>query len=57
MVGVPGHVVQEQRQMQNALAHDKLPDPVAEAIRLVLSEQSKLAERVKSLEHSANISS
>jgi len=57
VVGVPGHVVQDQRQMQNDLAHDKLPDPVAEAIRLVLSEQSKLAERVKSLEQNAHISS
>jgi serine O-acetyltransferase len=56
VVGVPGHVVQEQRQTQSDLAHDKLPDPVAEAIRLVLSEQSKLAERVKSLEQSAHIS-
>lgn len=57
VVGVPGHVVQEQRQLQSDLAHDKLPDPVAEAIRLVLSEQSKLAERLKSLEHSAHIPS
>jgi serine O-acetyltransferase len=56
VVGVPGHVVQEQRQTQSDLAHDKLPDPVAEAIRLVLPEQSKLAERVKSLEQSAHIS-
>jgi len=33
------------------LEHDKLPDPVAAAISLVLSEYSVLSERLKKLEH------
>ena len=32
------------------LEHGKLPDPVAEAIRLVLREQEKIQERLKQLE-------
>ena len=32
------------------LEHGKLPDPVAEAIRLVLMEQERLGERLKRLE-------
>ena len=37
------------------LEHGKLPDPIAEAIRLVLSEQEKLRERLKRLENSSGI--
>jgi serine O-acetyltransferase len=33
------------------LEHGRLPDPVAEAIRLVLKEQDKLEERLKRLEN------
>ncbi len=32
------------------LEHGKLPDPVAEAIRLVLRERERLGERLKRLE-------
>jgi len=36
-----------------ALEQGKLPDPVAEAIRLVLKEQDKLEERLRKLESSS----
>ena len=50
VVGIPGRVVEERRQHLLDLEHGKLPDPVAEAIRLVLKEQDKLEERLKKLE-------
>jgi serine O-acetyltransferase len=56
VVGVPGHIVEEHRKMALDLEHGKLPDPVAEAIRLVLHEQTKLEERLKKLEQSSGIS-
>lgn len=37
------------------LEHGKLPDPVAEAIRLVLKEQDKLEERLRKLESSSGM--
>jgi serine O-acetyltransferase len=55
VVGVPGHVVEEHRKIAVDLEHGKLPDPVAEAIRLVLTEQTKLEERLKKLEKSSGI--
>lgn len=55
VVGVPGHIVEEHRKMVVDLEHGKLPDPVAEAIRVVLSEQSKLEERLAKLEKSSGI--
>jgi len=55
VVGVPGHIVEEHRKMVVDLEHGKLPDPVAEAIRLVLNEQTKLEERLKKLEKSSGI--
>lgn len=57
VVGVPGRIVEEQHEPKIALDHNRLPDPVAEAIRLVLDEHDKLAERVKQLEASAGITS
>ena len=55
VVGVPGRIVEEQHETRIVLDHNRLPDPVAEAIRLVLAEHDKLAERVKNLEASAGI--
>ncbi|MBN1375325.1 MAG: serine O-acetyltransferase [Dehalococcoidia bacterium] len=57
VVGVPGRIVEEQRAAKIELDHDRLPDPVAEAIRLVLAEQDKLAERIKQLENAAGVTS
>ena len=50
VVGVPGRIVEDRHKPLLDLEHGKLPDPVAEAIRLVLSEQGKLGERLKRLE-------
>jgi serine O-acetyltransferase len=51
VVGVPGRIALGFTQEAIAqLEHNKLPDPVAEAIRLVLKEYDKLEERVKKLE-------
>ena len=55
VVGVPGRIVEEQRAAKIDLDHGRLPDPVAEAIRLVLAEQDKLAERIKRLENTAGV--
>jgi len=55
VVGVPGRIVEEHREARIDLDHNRLPDPVAEAIRLVLAEQDKLDERIRKLESSAGI--
>jgi len=55
VVGVPGRIVEEHRKMVVDLEHGRLPDPVAEAIRLVLNEQTKLEERLKKLEKNSGI--
>ena len=56
VVGVPGRIVEEHRKMAVDLEHGKLPDPVAEAIRVVLNEQTKLEERLNKLEQNSGIS-
>lgn len=50
VVGIPGRIVTDRRKPVLELAHGDLPDPVAEAIRLVLKEQDKLEERLRRLE-------
>ncbi len=55
VVGIPGRVVGDRRKPITELEHGRLPDPVAEAIRLVLKEQDKLEERLKRLESSSGI--
>ncbi|HEX79325.1 MAG TPA: serine O-acetyltransferase [Dehalococcoidia bacterium] len=55
VVGIPGRVIDEHRQPAIDLEHGRLPDPVAEAIRVVLSEQAKLENRVKELEGKSGI--
>jgi serine O-acetyltransferase len=55
VVGVPGRIVEEHRKTQVDLEHGRLPDPVAEAIKLVLSEQAKLEERLNRLEKGSGI--
>jgi serine O-acetyltransferase len=57
VVGIPGRIVEEERTPKIDLDHNRLPDPVAEAIRLVLSEYDNLADRVRQLETSAGITS
>ena len=56
VVGVPGRVVEDrQRTSAMNLEHGKLPDPVAEAIRIVLKQQDKLEERIRCLEKAAGL--
>jgi len=55
VVGIPGKTVEDRRKPLMDLEHGKLPDPVAEAINLVLKEQDKLEERLKRLEKSSGI--
>jgi len=50
VVGIPGRIVEDGREPLLNLEHGKLPDPVAEAIRLVLKGQEKLGERLEKLE-------
>lgn len=50
VVGIPGRIVEDRHEPLTDLEHGRLPDPVAEAIRLVLKEQDKLEDRLKKLE-------
>ncbi len=55
VVGIPGRIVADRKKPILDLEHGKLPDPVAEAIRLVLKEQDTLEERLRKLESSSGI--
>lgn len=55
VVGIPGRVVEDRQQSLPDLEHGRLPDPVAEAIRLVLGEQEKLGERLQKLESASGL--
>lgn len=55
VVGVPGRSVEDRHKPILELDHGKLPDPIAEAIRLVLQEQDKLEERLIKLEKQRGI--
>jgi serine O-acetyltransferase len=56
VVGIPGRVVRDKHEPLSALKHAELPDPVAEAIRLVLKEQEQLISRLSVLEKSQGLS-
>jgi serine O-acetyltransferase len=55
VVGIPGRVVVKKEKPAMDLEHGNLPDPVAEAIRLVLKDQHNLEKRLKKLEASSGI--
>jgi serine O-acetyltransferase len=55
VVGIPGRVVDEHHKPLLDLEHGNLPDPVADVIRLVLNEQSRLEERLKKIETTSGI--
>jgi serine O-acetyltransferase len=55
VVGIPGRVVTKTERPHMDLEHGRLPDPVAEAIRLVLNDQQKLEERLRKLETAAGL--
>ena len=50
VVGIPGRIVEDRQKPLLDLEHGKLPDPVAEAIRLVLRGQDNLEKRLRELE-------
>ncbi|UCD10254.1 MAG: serine O-acetyltransferase [Dehalococcoidales bacterium] len=52
VVGVPGKIVEDQHNQVIDLEHGILPDPVAQAIRIVLSQQKTMSERLLRLERS-----
>ena len=55
VVGIPGRVVTKTQRPAMDLEHGRLPDPVAEAIRLVLRDQHSLEERLRKLELAAGL--
>jgi serine O-acetyltransferase len=55
VVGIPGRIIDEHHKPIVDLEHGRLPDPVADAIRLVLNEQSKLEQRLEKLESKSGI--
>ena len=55
VVGIPGRVIDEHRKPVLDLEHGRLPDPVAETIKLVLDEQAKLEQRLGRLEDKSGI--
>lgn len=57
VVGIPGRIVENRRKSSQDLEHGKLPDPVAEAIALVLKEQRGLEERLRKVESMSGIDS
>jgi serine O-acetyltransferase len=54
VVGIPGKIVGEEQHVALDLEHGKLPDPVYQAIELILDEQGKILDRIKKIETSTN---
>ncbi len=52
VVGVPGRIVEDPKEPSTDLEHVRLPDPISEAIRLILKEQTDLEERIIEIEGS-----
>lgn len=52
VVGIPERVVEEWRRPIVDLEHEKLPDPVSEAIKLVLKRQDEIEARLNRFEDS-----
>lgn len=51
VMGVPGKIIKEfSVEHIQTLKYDKLPEPIADTIRLVVEEQDKLKDRIKKLE-------
>jgi serine O-acetyltransferase len=53
VVGIPGRIVDNGQHTASDLEHGKLPDPVAQAIRLLMGEQDLLKERINKLERTS----
>ncbi len=58
VVGVPGRVIKQRKkeEQEAMLDHGQLPDPIAEAIMVVLKENCKLKQRITKLENTLNLS-
>jgi serine O-acetyltransferase len=56
VVGIPGRIVEDRHEPLLDLEHGKLPDPIAEAIRLVLKNQERLEKRLERLESLSGLS-
>lgn len=50
VVGIPGRAVPDRREPIFDLEHGKLPDPISDAIRRILEQQSRLEQRIRELE-------
>ena len=50
VVGIPGRAVADRRESIFDLEHGKLPDPISDAIRHILEQQSRLEQRIGELE-------
>lgn len=55
VVGIPGRIVGDRQEPLSDLEHGRLPDPVADVIKIVLSEQDRLEQRLRRLESSTGI--
>jgi serine O-acetyltransferase len=55
VVGIPGRIAEDRQKPLLDLEHGKLPDPIAEALRLILREQDEIKERLRRLESSSGI--
>ncbi len=55
VVGVPGKAVIKQQKPVMDLEHNKLPDPLAEAIRLVMQDGHNIEGRLKKLEEACGL--
>ncbi len=52
VVGVPGRIVGETTKRKHIdLDHNNLPDPIADAFRIIIEEQQKLEERIHAIEN------
>ena len=50
VVGVPGRTVEELKKRKIDLEWGKLPDPVADALKIITKSQEELEERIKKIE-------
>lgn len=57
VVGVPGRIIEQKKKEHDALLdHGQLPDPIADALKIMLKENRKLRDRIKKLEGNLNLS-
>jgi serine O-acetyltransferase len=55
VVGVPGKIVVKQAKPAMDLEHNRLPDPLLEAIRLVMQDSHNIESRLKKLEENCGL--